>query len=88
LFVLININIEADIRAQRRPEVVGLPPALAQCLTIWIWKDRLKNWEFIQYGNTHLIDGKELALSLGGTSGFEPRWVLYQSLKKKGYPQK
>ncbi|KAE9383169.1 hypothetical protein BT96DRAFT_1009571 [Gymnopus androsaceus JB14] len=84
LFVLVNTDIEADIRARCPPEVAcGMPPLL-QCLTIWIWKDSVREWQSIQYGDVQLIQGEELALDLGGKSGIEPRWVLYGSLAKKG----
>ncbi|KAJ3979817.1 hypothetical protein F5890DRAFT_1558304 [Lentinula detonsa] len=85
LFVLVNIDIEADIRASRQPEVVGMPPKLSKCLTIWIWKQSLRDWQSISYGDLQLIDGEELALALGGPTRIEPRWVLYESLTKRGF---
>lgn len=85
LFVLVNTDIETDIRLRRPPEVVGMPPKLWQCLTVWIWKANLREWQSIQYGDVQLIEGEELALDLGGKSGIEPCWVLYKSLTKKGY---
>ncbi|KAF9066540.1 hypothetical protein BDP27DRAFT_1365595 [Rhodocollybia butyracea] len=55
------------------PEVVGLPPKLSQCITVWIWKEGLQEWQIIEYGDVQIING------------LEPRWILHQSMKKKGY---
>ncbi|KAF9062886.1 hypothetical protein BDP27DRAFT_1368510 [Rhodocollybia butyracea] len=77
LFVLVNPDIEADIRARRPPEVVGLPPKLLQCLTVWVWKDSLQGWQTIQYGDVEIINGEQMALSLGGISGIEPCWIPF-----------
>ncbi|KAF9053984.1 hypothetical protein BDP27DRAFT_1373345 [Rhodocollybia butyracea] len=68
LFVLVNPDIEADIRARRPPEL-----------------ESLQEWQIIEYGDVQIINGERMALSLDGTSGLEPRWILDQSLKKKGY---
>ncbi|KAF9062089.1 hypothetical protein BDP27DRAFT_1428293 [Rhodocollybia butyracea] len=85
LFVLVNPDIEADIRARRPPEVVGLPPKLTQCLTVWIWKDSLQEWRTIQYGDAEIINGEWMALSLGGISGIEPRWIIFASYLKEDF---
>ncbi|KAF9063374.1 hypothetical protein BDP27DRAFT_1426978 [Rhodocollybia butyracea] len=85
LFVLVNPDIEADIQTRRPPEVVSLPPKLSQCITVWIWKESLQEWQIIEYGDVQIINGERMALSLDGTSGLEPHWILDQSLKKKGY---
>lgn len=85
LFVLANPDAEETIRARRLPEYASGPPRLSECLTVWIWKESLQKWQIIRYGDVQVINGERLALSFGGTSELEPRWILYRSLMKKGY---
>ncbi|KAJ3738449.1 hypothetical protein EV360DRAFT_76899 [Lentinula raphanica] len=86
LFVHVNTDLEASIRAQMDNQDSTVPPALLRCLTIWIWKEQFNAWRIIDFGDTEMFDdGSLLALSLGGKSGIEPRWVLCETLAKKGF---
>ncbi|KAJ3767206.1 hypothetical protein FB446DRAFT_793402 [Lentinula raphanica] len=86
LFVHINTDLEASIRAQMGKKDTAMPPALLRCLTIWIWKEHFNAWWIIDFGDSEMFDdGSLLALSLGGKSGIEPRWILCESMSKKGF---
>ncbi|KAJ3756766.1 hypothetical protein EV360DRAFT_71712 [Lentinula raphanica] len=86
LFVHIHTDLEASIRVQMNNKQPTMPPALLRCLTIWIWKEEFDAWRIIDFGDSELFDdGSVLVLSLGGKSKIEPRWILCDTLAKKGF---